>query len=102
MRAQVDARESDEQNGQGRERECEAAQKGTARQKRVSREEEEAEIGHVKRDVSRREAVGNRVCVALYKVRRGTRARNQRLECCIDETASASTESQGKSFTSSA
>src|SRR5436305_615422 len=102
MCAQVNARESDEQNGQGCEREREAAQKGAARQKRVSREEEEAEIGHIKRDVARGKAIDHRVCVALYEVWRGTWSRNQGLEYCVDETASASTESQSKGFASPA
>ena len=52
--------------------------------------------------MSRREAVSNRVCVGLYEVWRGPRARDQQFEYRVDETASTRTESQSKSLTSSA
>src|SRR5215207_5776003 len=75
VRAEVYAREPDEQDGQRRQPARHSAQPRAARQQREGHEEEEAEEADVKGNVSRREALVSPLAADAHVLHRRSRAR---------------------------
>src|SRR5918911_3264021 len=98
MRAQVNARESDECDRQNGGDEGRAPCYGASRQERIGDEEEETEIADVKGDVARREAFVARIDDDVDQVRSGARARNEELEQTVEQLAASGAENESRRF----